>query len=118
MCSMHHKKSKRSKRIFMVLMIPVMVFGLGAAVWLLWNWLMPDIFGLKELTYWQALGLLVLSKLLLGGFGGFRKRGGHHPGPPRHIREKFMNMTDEEKAAFKAKMRKRWHGQEEQEEEK
>jgi hypothetical protein len=36
----------------------------------LWNWLMPLIFGLPTLTYWQAVGLFILSKILLGGFGG------------------------------------------------
>lgn len=40
---------------------------LGLVVQWLWNWLMPDIFGLKAITYWQAFGLLFLSKLLFGG---------------------------------------------------
>ena len=43
------------------------VFGLF--VMLLWNWLMPDIFGLKQVSYWQAWGLLVLSWILFKGFG-------------------------------------------------
>jgi hypothetical protein len=43
------------------------VFGLF--VMLLWNWLMPEIFGLKQLNYWQAWGLLVLSWILFKGFG-------------------------------------------------
>jgi len=43
------------------------LFGLG--VMLLWNWLMPDIFGLKQLNYWQAWGLLVLCWILFKGFG-------------------------------------------------
>jgi hypothetical protein len=47
-------------------------FG-GAAVLLLWNWLMPDIFQLRRLTFWEALGLLALCRILFGGFG----RGGH-----------------------------------------
>lgn len=34
----------------------------------LWNWLMPDIFGLRQISYWQAFGLLVLAKLLFGRF--------------------------------------------------
>ncbi len=36
----------------------------------LWNWLMPDIFGLTMLNYWQSVGLLVLAKLLFVGFEG------------------------------------------------
>jgi hypothetical protein len=50
-------------------------------VFLLWNWLMPPIFGLTTITYFQALGLLVLSKIL---FFGFHKRSG----PPSHLRSK------------------------------
>jgi hypothetical protein len=46
---------------------------LGVVVQWLWNWLMPDIFGLHPISYWQAFGLLFLSKLLFGGFGH------HHP---------------------------------------
>ncbi len=50
-------------------------------VFLLWNWLMPPIFGLTTITYFQALGLLVLSKIL---FFGFHKRSG----PPSHFRSR------------------------------
>jgi hypothetical protein len=50
-------------------------FG-GVVVLLLWNWLIPDIFGLRRLVFWEALGLLALCRILFGGFG----RGGHaHP---------------------------------------
>jgi len=42
---------------------------LGLVVMLLWNWLMPDIFGLKTLNYWQAWGLLILSTILFKGLG-------------------------------------------------
>lgn len=64
-----------------ILFIPVLFFGLAYAVMELWNWLIPDIFGLKLINYWQALGLFVLSHLLFkgGGFGGpHRHRGGRH----------------------------------------
>jgi len=45
------------------------LFLCGLIVMLLWNWLMPDIFGLKRLTYWQAWGLLILCTILFKGFG-------------------------------------------------
>jgi hypothetical protein len=45
------------------------LFLCGLVVMLLWNWLMPDIFGLKRLTYWQAWGLLLLCRILFMGFG-------------------------------------------------
>ena len=79
------------------------LFGIcGAAlitwvVMLLWNWLMPMIFHLGELTYWQALGLLILSKILFGG--------GHGHGAPFHAyhREKYMKERLREKMAFAKK---------------
>jgi hypothetical protein len=43
-------------------------FG-GLLVFLLWNWLMPGIFSLRRLTFWEALGLLALCRILFGGFG-------------------------------------------------
>jgi hypothetical protein len=47
-----------------------LLFLFGWIVMLLWNWLMPDIFGLKQVTYWQAWGLLLLSCILFGRLGG------------------------------------------------
>ena len=54
----------------------------GVIVQWLWNWLMPGIFGLRAITWLEALGLLALSRILFGGFG----RGGSH-GPSRHRRD-------------------------------
>jgi hypothetical protein len=54
----------------------------GVIVQWLWNWLLPDIFGLRSITWWEALGLLALSRILFGGFG----RGGSH-GPSRRRKE-------------------------------
>jgi hypothetical protein len=50
---------------------------LGVVAQWLWNWLIPDIFGLKQITYWQAFGLLFLGRLLFGGFGHHGRS--HHP---------------------------------------
>jgi hypothetical protein len=41
----------------------------GEVVMLLWNWLAPALFGLRQITFWQALGLLALCRILFGGFG-------------------------------------------------
>jgi hypothetical protein len=51
----------------------------GFLVKWLWNWLMPALFGLKEITYWQAFAMVVLAKLLFGAFGAHHqdKWGGH-----------------------------------------
>lgn len=61
----------------------VFIFVGGLVVQWLWNWLLPDIFALRRVTFWEALGLLALCRILFGGFG---KGGGatHHRGPERH----------------------------------
>ena len=53
----------------------------GWLVMILWNWLMPTIFHLVEITYWQAFGIVILAKLIFGGIGGKGLHGpGHRPG--------------------------------------
>lgn len=49
----------------------------GFIIMWLWNWLMPEIFGLTTITYWQAIGLFILSKIIFGGFGGKSHSGKH-----------------------------------------
>jgi hypothetical protein len=79
---------------------------LSFAVMLLWNWLLPDIARLPEITFWQALGLLALSRILFGGLGGMSRiaMGGAMHGRDRdHInpfREKWGKMSDEEQREF------------------
>ena len=86
----------------------VAVFVFGFAVMLLWNWLMPDLFGLKAVSYWQAWGILALSWIL---FGGLRGHGHHHHGRWKHrMAERWMKMTPEEREKFKREMHERWHG--------
>src|SRR5882724_12095614 len=65
----------------------------------LWNHLLPEVVGARTITFWQALGLLILSKIL---FGGFRR-----PGPPpwtwkRRMAERWDKMTPEEREKFRA----------------
>jgi predicted membrane chloride channel (bestrophin family) len=70
----------------------------------LWNWLMPVVFGLHAISFWEALGLLVLSKILFSGFRG-------RPGFAMHWRQRMMErweqMTPEEREKFRAGMRAR-----------
>lgn len=54
-----------------ILGIVLFVFIGGESVKLLWNWLLPPLFGWREVTFWQALGLLALCRILFGG-SGFR----------------------------------------------
>ena len=80
--------------------------GFSAAAMFLWNALMPDIFGLPSITYWQAAGILVLARILLGGLGpGHFNRGRHSCGREdflhgNKLREKWMSMNDEERKNF------------------
>jgi len=77
--------------IFMML---AMCAVLGLAVMLLWNALMPQIFALPQIGYWQAVGLLVLGRLLFGGIGGGGWRHHHHGhGAKDKLREKLLNMN-------------------------
>jgi hypothetical protein len=70
----------------------------------LWNWLMPPLFGLHLISFWQALGLLVLSRLLLGGFRGHWGGGMHWRG---RMMERWAQMTPEEREKFRAGMQGR-----------
>jgi hypothetical protein len=80
------------------------IIGFGAITMLLWNWLVPAIFGLACISIWQALGLLALARILFGGMGAGRFWGmrmmKHHHNP---IREKWMQMTLEERKEFMKK---------------
>lgn len=67
-------KNKFKKRIF--LFIPLAILALAVFTFLfqlLWNSVVPDVFNLIEINYWQALGILAISKILFSGFG-FNKR--------------------------------------------
>jgi hypothetical protein len=68
----------------------------------LWNWLMPAIFGLHAIHFWEALGILVLSKILFGGFRGWHG----FPGAWRmRMIQRWEQMTPEEQDKFRAGLR-------------
>ncbi len=83
---------------------------IGLVVMLLWNWLVPELFKGPVISYWQALGLLVLSKIIFGGWGG--KGGCQHQGPGSQWRDKMYNkfstLTPEERETFKSKLKEKW----------
>ncbi len=88
------------KLAMIAVMILIFVVGFGNAVEYLWNWLMPPLFGLRTVTYWQALGLLGLSWLLFGGWRGAGMHARRH-----HMRERWDRMTPEEREKFREKFR-------------
>ena len=94
-------------RALKFLPIAVLVIALiGLIVMSLWNWLMPALFGWKVVTFWQAIGLVILSKILFGGFRG-GPRGMHW----RHrMMERWDKMTPEEREKFREGMRSKFRG--------
>ena len=94
------------RAIFIPIAIAAGVFIFGSAVMYLWNAILPAVLGISTITFWQALGILVLSKILFGGF-----RGGHgHPrfhGHSHEMREKWMHLNPEEREKMKAEWRGR-----------
>ncbi len=71
----------------------------------LWNRLLPPLFGWPQVTFWQALGLLVLCRIL---FGGCAFRGSAGSNARRRMQERFERMTPEERERFRQSWRGRW----------
>jgi hypothetical protein len=92
-------------RFLMPIGIVFMAAGFGAVVMLLWNWLLPVMFGLATINFWQALGLLVLCRILFGSFGGRHGLNRHGMHGRDHIRKKWMKMTPEQRKEFVNKRR-------------
>ncbi len=93
----------KALKICLLVALALLVFGFVTEH--LWNWLMPAIFGLKAITFLQALGLVVLSKILLGGI--HRHAGGGPRGWKRGMEERWAGMTPEEREKFRAGMKGR-----------
>jgi hypothetical protein len=97
-----------TKRLMKGLMFAVMatlaMVAVGFLAMALWNWLMPALFGWKQITFWQILGLLVLSRFFFGGFRG-RRYGNRHW--RRRMIDRWEQLTPEEKEKFRAALRER-----------
>lgn len=90
-------KKHGSKLAFFVLLV---IAGCSAIVMLLWNALLPDIFGLGHIGFWQAAGLLVLVHLLSGGMGARLAMSAMLGSGKNPMREKWMKMSLEERQEF------------------
>ena len=107
----------------LIWMAPLAILGMvifmwigGSVVMLLWNWLAPTLFGLRLITFWQAIGLLALCRILFGGFGF---GGGGHRNSRRRMEgrirervrermaERWEEMTPEQRERFQQGMRGR-----------
>ncbi len=98
------KKHRMLKALKFLLFAVLFVTLFGFVVRSLWNWLMPLLFGWHVINFWQAVGLLVLCKILFGGF-----RGG--PGQQMlwryRMAERWERMTSEERDKVRQGMRGR-----------
>jgi hypothetical protein len=95
--------------IKVALFLLIVIAGFGQGVHHLWNWLMPTLFRLPAITFWQSVGLLALSWMLFGGWRGFHGRGWGRRGGPwrREMFERWEKMTPEEREKFREGMRGR-----------
>lgn len=97
---------KKGLKILKWIVLGTVFIGVvGLITMQLWNWLVPVLFNGPTLTFWQALGLLVLSKILFSGFGGKRGHSGHWK---HRYYEKWSSMTPEQRARFKERMKDKW----------
>lgn len=97
----HYRRGPR--KFFFLLFIPLILGALSAVVMVLWNAILPDVLGAKPLSYWQAAGLLILSRILLGGF----RFGGGSPPWKGKGRGRWSGLSEEEKVKMKEEWRKR-----------
>jgi hypothetical protein len=99
----------RKKLIFIaplaILGIALFVFIGGQIVMHLWNWLLPPLFGFHQIGFWQALGMLVLCRILFGGSGW---HGSSRSNVRRRIEDRCGRMPPEERERFRRRMRERW----------
>ena len=98
------KRNRAVKVLKVAVFAALFVAVFGFVVMRLWNWLTPALFGWPPIGFWQAIGILVLSKILFGGFHG------RHGGSMRwqhRLREWEERMTPEERERFRESMRGR-----------
>ena len=102
----------RSRIRRLIWIAPLAILGMlvfiaigGLIVLLLWNWLVPPLFGFSRITFWQALGLVLLCRILFGGSGW---RGSARSSMRRRMEERCRRMTPEERERFRQRLRERW----------
>lgn len=108
------KRFNEKKILLAIVIFAAAITAFSAAVMGLWNAILVNVTGVKAITFFQAMGILILSKILFSGFGhrggGFRGREGRF-GRGRNVsgdmREKWATMTAEEREKFKSEWKSR-----------
>lgn len=96
-------KNRWMKRVVKVAVIALVACAAGGVIVMnLWNWLAPAVFAGHRISFWQALGLLVLSRVLFGRFGWWSGHAGHWRG---RMRERWEKMTPEEREKLRCSLR-------------
>lgn len=90
-----------ARALQILILLLIVIAGFGQAVLQLWNWLVPKIFGLPAITFWQAVGLMALSWILFGGLRGDR---GFRKGWQQNWQKRWERMTPEERERFRKGM--------------
>jgi hypothetical protein len=101
-----------TRKMKIILIAPLAILGIllfiaigGELVLQLWNWLLPPLFGWRQITFLQALGILVLCRILFGGLGS------HSSGRSnfrRRMKDRCEHRTPEERERFRQRMRERF----------
>lgn len=112
---MNNKCSEFFSKFRPVVHIPLIIGGVilmaglallfGFIVMWLWNWLMPEIFGLPVISYWQGWGLVVLAHILFKSMGGSHDHGGVKKKIKKELKDEFKKEFEKE---FKEEMRKEY----------
>jgi hypothetical protein len=100
------KAPRFSKVVLIAICIAAVIGVAGVVVMSLWNWLIPALFGGPTLHFWQAIGLLVLTRLLVGRIG----RGPGHWGWRGRMRQDWQRMTPEERENLRETLLRRCGG--------
>jgi hypothetical protein len=103
-----------SRRKRLIWIAPAAILGLalfifigGEIVMRLWNWLVPSLFGFRQVTFWQAIGVLALCRILFGGSGWHRSgRSNFRRRMKERMAERWEHMTPEERE----RVRQSWRG--------
>jgi Ca2+/H+ antiporter, TMEM165/GDT1 family len=97
------KKFWIKRAIFFPIALAAGLIIFGSVVMYLWNAVLPGVLGVHTITFLQAIGILILSKIL---FGGFPNRRGHRGFDihRKELREKWMNLSPEEKERMREKL--------------
>jgi hypothetical protein len=86
--------------------ITLFIFIGGEIVLQLWNWLLPPLFGFRQLTFWQAVGILALCRILFGSHGFRGSRSNFRRRMQERMDERWECMTPEERE----RARQSWRG--------